>query len=99
MYAAGGLNAFVCNTIFLGFDQFSFWRCMGSRAHSRVLLDAKLAAGDSPLPGPRRPVLQRRRHARPRHRPLESRRVLVPAVGGLRVRRAHDHDQRAQAAA
>jgi hypothetical protein len=24
--AAGGVNALVCNTIFLGFDQFSFWK-------------------------------------------------------------------------
>jgi len=52
VYAAGGLNAFVCNTTFLGFDQFSFWKsCMGSHADSQVVPDAKLAAGGSPLPG------------------------------------------------
>ena len=121
VYAAGGLNAFVCNTTFLGFDQFSFWKsCMGSHADSQVVPDAKLAAGGSPRPGPpghrlrqepdlqvrraahprpRRPVLQHRRHAPPRHRALERRRVLASPVGGLRVRRAHDHDQRADAAA
>jgi len=52
VYAAGGLNAFVCNTTFLGFDQFSFWKsCMGSHADSQVVPDAKLATGGSPLPG------------------------------------------------
>jgi hypothetical protein len=52
VYAAGGLNAFVCNAAFLGFDQFSFWKsCMGSHADSQVVPDAKLAAGGSPLPG------------------------------------------------
>ena len=53
VYAAGGLNAFVCNTTFLGFDQFSFWKsCMGSHADSQVVPDAKLAAGGSPRSGP-----------------------------------------------
>ena len=52
VYAAGGLNAFVCNAIFVGFDQFAFWKsCAGSHADSRVVPDAKLAAGGSPLPG------------------------------------------------
>lgn len=52
VYATGGLNAFVCTTTFLGFDQFSFWNsCMGSHADSQVVPDAKLAAGGSPLPG------------------------------------------------
>jgi hypothetical protein len=52
VYAPGGLNAFVCNTTFLGFDQFSFWKSwMGSHADSQVVPDAKLAAGGSPLPG------------------------------------------------
>lgn len=121
VYATGGLNAFVCTTTFLGFDQFSFWNsCMGSHADSQVVPDAKLAAGGSPLPGspaigsgknptskcagqptpgPRRPGLQQRRHDPPRHRALEHRRELAPPVGGPRVRRAHDHDQRARAAA
>ena len=54
MYAAGGVNAFVCNTTFLGFDQFSFWKsCMGSHADAQVVPDARLAAGGSPLPGSR----------------------------------------------
>jgi hypothetical protein len=119
VYAAGGLNAFACNTTFLGFEQFSFWRsCMGSPADSRVVPDAKLARRlaaarlpghrlgqepDLPVrraahPGPRRPVDQHRRHAPRRPRALERRRMLAPPVGGLRVRRAHDHDQGAHAA-
>ena len=52
MYAAGGLNAFACNTTFLGFDPFSFQKsCTGSHSDSQVVPDAKLAAGGSPLPG------------------------------------------------
>lgn len=120
VYAAGGLNAFVCNTTFLRFDQFSFWKsCTGSHADSQVVPDAKLAAGGSPLPGSpghrlrQEPDLPVRRAVHPgpgalcfnidgtppRHRALERRRILAPPVGGLRVRRAHDHDQRAHAAA
>ncbi len=52
VYAARGLDAFMCNTILLGFDEFSFWKsCMGSHADSQVVPDAKLDAGGSPLPG------------------------------------------------
>jgi hypothetical protein len=52
VYAAGGLNAFVCNTTFLGLDQFFFWKsCMGSHADSHVVPDAKLAAGGFPVIG------------------------------------------------
>ena len=53
MYAAGGLNAFVCNTTFVGFDQFSFWKsCMGSHADSQVV-----PARGSPPAAPRCPVI------------------------------------------
>ena len=52
VYAAGGLDAFVCNTTFLGFDQFSFWKsCMGSHA------DAQLSrTRSSPPAAPRCPA-------------------------------------------
>jgi hypothetical protein len=73
--------------------------CMGSRAHSRVLLEREARRRRLPAARASAPCASTSTARPPRHRALESRRVLVPAVGGLRVRRAHDHDQRAQAAA
>jgi len=100
-YAADGLNAFVRNTTFLGFDQFSFWKsCMGSHADAQVVPDAKLAAAGPRCP-PRAPApcasTSTARHAPPSGPGTPAQ--LAPPVGGLRVRRAHDHDQRAHAAA
>jgi hypothetical protein len=52
VYAADGVNAFVCNTTSLGFDRFSFWKSrMGSHADSQVVPDGKLPAAR--LPGHR----------------------------------------------
>jgi hypothetical protein len=53
MYAAGGLNAFVCNTIFLGFDQFSFW----SRAWAHAPTLGFSSTRSSPPATPRCPGL------------------------------------------
>jgi len=117
VYAAGGVNAFVCTITFLGSDQFSFWNCMSSHADAQVLptrispcVAPRCSAPRSSAPArTRRPSApgapapcartSTARLATPRHRALERRRVLVPPAGGLCVRRAHDHDQCAHAAA
>ena len=77
VYAAGGLNAFVCNTTFLGFDQFSFWKsCM---AHTPTLSSSRTRS--SPPAAPR--CAAPRSSAPPRTRTSKSAGQPTPGPGAL----------------